>query len=95
MWSIFKMKMFKNDNVLQENIILRANKDVNSEIRITSSECDKGLNEPRCSIFKTNELIDLKSKDKILFIPSNSKEAETIEVFKNWSSSFAFFKIAR
>jgi adenine-specific DNA-methyltransferase len=86
-------KMFKNDNVLQENIILRATKDVNSEIRITSSECDKGLNEPRCSIFKTNELIDLKSKDKILFIPSNSKEAETIEVFKNWSSSLNDYNI--
>ncbi len=64
-------KMFKNDNVLQENIILRATKSFNPEIRITSSECDKGLNNPTISRFKTEELIDFKSKDKILFIPSN------------------------
>ncbi len=86
-------KMFKNDNVLQENIILRATKTFNQEIRITSSECDKGLNNPKVSFFKTEELIDLKSKDKILFIPSNTNEAETISVFKNWESSLNDYNI--
>ena len=86
-------KMFKNDNVLQENIILRATKQQNSYIRITVSECDKGLNKPSISMFKTEALIDLKSKDKILFIPSNQQEANTIDIFKKWGSSLNDYNI--
>ena len=44
--------MFKNDNVLQENIILRATKQTNTEIKITVSECDKGLNSPTKKVLK-------------------------------------------
>lgn len=86
-------KMFKNDNVLQENIILRATKKTNSEIKITVSECDKGLNNPKEKVFKTNSLIDLKSKDKILFIPSNDNEISTIEIFKKWQNTLNDFNI--
>lgn len=86
-------KMFKNDNVLQENIILRATKNANSEIRITSSECDKGLNNPVVSIFKTEELIDVKSKDKTLFIPSNNQETATISIFRRWKNSLNDYNI--
>ena len=86
-------KMFKNDNVLQENIILRATKQTNAEIKITVSECDKGLNNPIEKIFRTNSLIDLKSKDKVLFIPSNDKETNTIEIFKKWQNTLNDFNI--
>ncbi|MGD9992597.1 MAG: N-6 DNA methylase [Salinivirgaceae bacterium] len=86
-------KMFKNDNVLQENIILRATKKVNSEIKITVSESNNGLSNLTEKVFKTNSLIDLKSKDKILFIPSNDKEASTIEIFKNWHNTLNDFNI--
>jgi adenine-specific DNA-methyltransferase len=86
-------KMFKNDNVLQENIILRATKQTNTEIKITVSECDKGLNSPTKKVFKTSSLIDLKSKDKILFIPSNNNETSTIEIFKKWQNTLNDFNI--
>ena len=86
-------KMFKNDNVLQENIILRATKQSNSEIKITVSECDKGLNNAKETIFETNSLIDLKSKDKVLFIPSNDKESSTITIFKKWKNTLNDFNI--
>ena len=92
---IFKSrnKMFKQDNVLQENIILRATKKFNPQIKITTSESNKELNKPKLSFFKTEELIDLESKDKILFIPSNNKEAETINLFKNWNRSLTDYNI--
>ena len=86
-------KMFKKDNVLQENIILRATKENNKNIKITTSACDKGLLMPTRSLFKTEELINLNSKDKILFIPSNTKEAESLEVFKHWKSSLNDYNI--
>lgn len=86
-------KMFKKDNVLQENIILRATKQLNSQIKISVSECEKGLNNPAQSIFKVESLIDFKSKDKILFIPSNKKEVSTIEIFKQWKNSLNDYNI--
>jgi adenine-specific DNA-methyltransferase len=86
-------KMFKTDNVLQENIILRATKEYNPKIKVTTSECDRGLNNPKLFFYNTEELIDLKSKDKIIFIPSNAKEAETLEVFKNWDKSLNDYNI--
>ncbi|MBN2777806.1 MAG: Eco57I restriction-modification methylase domain-containing protein [Bacteroidales bacterium] len=86
-------KMFKNDNVLQENIILRATKQVNEQIKITVSECDKGLNSPLEQIFKSENLIDFKSKDKILFIPSNREEVNTIDIFKQWKNTLIDYNI--
>ncbi|MBT3383520.1 MAG: N-6 DNA methylase [Prolixibacteraceae bacterium] len=92
---IFKSrnKMFKNDNVLQENIIIRATEITNSHIRVSVSECVKDLHESQISEYKTKELIDLNSVEKILYIPSNNKEAETINVFRRWKDSLNGYNI--
>ncbi|MCU4158435.1 N-6 DNA methylase, partial [Carboxylicivirga sp. A043] len=86
-------KMFKNDNVLQENIILRATKTKNSSINVTVSECNKGLFNPTEYIYPTDELIDLKSIDKVLFIPSNQNESDTIKIFRKWNNTLNDFNI--
>ena len=86
-------KMFKNDNVLQENIILRATKIRNTSIRVTVSECGKGLLNPTEYFYPTEELIDLKSKDKVLFIPSNQNESDTIKIFRKWNNTLNDFNI--
>jgi len=86
-------KMFKNDNVLQENIILRATKFKNTSIKVTVSECDKGLLNPVEYLYSTEELIDLKSKDKVLFIPSNQNESDTIKIFRKWNNTLNDFNI--
>ena len=88
-----RKQMFKNDNVLQENVIIRATNKINANIKISVSESEKDLKEPRFSIFKTKELIDLSTRDKILFMPSNPKETETINIFKNWHNSLADYNI--
>lgn len=86
-------KMFKGDNVLQENIIVRATKERNKTISLSVSECEKDINSAKISVFKTEELIDLNSKERILFIPSNSIEEGTIQVFKNWKNSLNDYNI--
>jgi len=86
-------KMFKNDNVLQENIIIRATKEKSSTIKISVTECEKDLNQPVISIYNTEELIDLYSKEKILFIPSNTIEAKTIKVFSRWQNTLNDYNI--
>lgn len=86
-------KMFKTDNVLQENIIIRASRERPSMIKVTTSACVKDLKTPKVSIYKTNELIDLSSKEKILFIPSNALEAKTIKIFNQWHNSLNDYNI--
>ena len=86
-------KMFKNDNVLQENIIIRATKEKSSTIKISVTECAKDLNRPEIYDYKTEELIDSTSKENILFIPSNSNEAKTINIFRQWQNSLNDYNI--
>jgi adenine-specific DNA-methyltransferase len=86
-------KIFKNDKVLQENIILRATKAKNTSIRVTVSGCDKGLQNPTEYSYPTKELIDLKSIDKVLFIPSNQYESEIIKIFNNWNNTLNDYNI--
>ncbi len=86
-------KMFKGDNVLQENVIIRATKKRSNTIKLSVSECEKDMNSSNVSVFKTEELIDLNSREKILFIPSNSVEKDTIHVFKNWKNSLNDYNI--
>jgi len=86
-------KMFKYDNVLQENIIIRATKEKSSTIKISVTECAKDLNQPQTTIFSTEELINLNSNENILFIPSNSIEAKTIKIFRQWHNSLNDYNI--
>lgn len=86
-------KMFKNDNVLQENIIIRATKEKSSSIHITVTECAKDLNKPLNYKYKTEELINSNSKENILFIPSNSVEAKTINIFRQWKNTLNDYNI--
>ncbi len=86
-------KMFKNDNVLQENIIVRATNEKSSIIKVSVSTCMQDLDSPDTSFYKTEELIDLNSKEKTLFIPSNDNEAKTIKLFNNWQNSLNDFNI--
>jgi adenine-specific DNA-methyltransferase len=86
-------KMFKSDNVLQENIIIKATKHKNDNVRISVSEGVKDLNFSKLFVFKTDELIDFNSKEKILFIPSNMQEKETIPVFRQWNNTLNDYNI--
>lgn len=80
-------KMFKNDHILQGNIILRATKIKNATTKVIVSESDNRLLNP------SEELIDLKSKDKVLFIPSNQNEADTIKIFRKWNNTLSDFNL--
>lgn len=88
-----RKKMFKNDDVLQENIIIRATKEKSLTVRISVTECAKDLNQPQIYIYKSEDLIDSNSKESILFIPSNSVEAKTIKVFRQWQNTLNDYNI--
>lgn len=85
--------LFKQDQVLQENIILRATKAINSTIRISVSSGENSLHAPASYNYLADELLDLNSKERVLFIPSNPSEAEAINIFKSWDNTLTDFGI--
>jgi adenine-specific DNA-methyltransferase len=88
---------FSRDNVLQETLILKA-KPKNSkekELKIVVSTCS-GLQDIKQSKRKTylqKDLINLKSKEKIIHLPTNTKEEAIIDLFKSWDGSLSQYNI--
>jgi adenine-specific DNA-methyltransferase len=88
---------FSKDNVLQETLILKAKpkNDKEKESLITVSTCT-GLQDIKQSRQKTcfqKDLIDLKSKEKIIHLPTNTKEEAIIDLFKSWNGSLNQYNI--
>ncbi|MDR2140019.1 MAG: methyltransferase, partial [Tannerella sp.] len=86
---------FAKDNVLQETLILRAVKKSDSEPEITVSTCD-GLHDMEQSGQKRylqRDLIDYQSKEKIIHLPTNSRDELIIDMFKRWSGNLNIYNI--
>lgn len=88
---------FSRDNVLQETLILKASKknESNSESRIIISTCS-GLHDILQSKQKTyqqKDLIDLKSKEKIIHLPTSRKDEAIIKLFKGWTGRLNKYNI--
>jgi adenine-specific DNA-methyltransferase len=80
---------FAKDNVLQETLILRAVKKNDNEPEITVSTC-KGLHDieqSRQKNYLQKELIDYRSKEKIIHLPTNNKDELIIDLFKSWNGN--------
>jgi adenine-specific DNA-methyltransferase len=88
---------FNRDNVLQETIIIKATKGNNpnsgSVVAVTSSKGIKDLSHPRVKTYPQNQILDLKSKEKILHVPVNDEEEEIIGLFRSWTGSLHKYNI--
>lgn len=83
-------KAFKRDQVLQENVILKAikkKKSVNDTIIISTSESSEDLYNSKSKEYPFKELISLESKQKILYLPVTEKDNEVIRIFNKWENS--------
>ncbi len=94
-----RKKAFKRDNVLQENIILKAVNEKlhpDDEVIISTSESMEDIEQAEISQYAFQEVIDMESKQKILYIPLNHQDKEIIRLFKKWNNSFErnFIKIS-
>ena len=88
---------FSRDSVLQETLILKAKPKNENEInpKIVISSCS-GLHDIEHSqqfIYHQNDLIDLNSKEKIIHLPTNTKEDAVMSLFKTWSGSLNKYNI--
>jgi len=88
---------FDRDNVLQETLILKGKKQKSNEhlpsILVTHSHGIKDIKNYTKKIYKTSELIDFNSKEKILHLPTNDMEDKVIKLFKSWSGSLQQYNI--
>ena len=90
---------FRRDKVLQENIIITADKNSSEKSNktklnakeyfttISSSSGVEDINNRRIKKFRINELINFDSYQKILYLPSSSIDEEVIKIFKTWTGS--------
>jgi len=86
---------FSKDNVLQETLILKAKPKNEKEYQIIVSTCSglQDIEQSKQRIYLQKNLIDLKSKEKIIHLPTNTKEEAIIDLFKNWSGSINQYNI--
>lgn len=88
---------FDRDSVLQETLILKGKKQkLNGHlpsILVTHSNGIKDIANYTEKIYKTDELIDLKSKEKIIHLPTNETDDKVIKLFKSWAGSLHQYDI--
>ncbi|MDR1180832.1 MAG: N-6 DNA methylase [Bacteroidales bacterium] len=88
---------FLRDNVLQETLILKAKpkngKKIESEIIVSTCSGLHDIKQSKQNIYSQKDLIDLDSKEKIIHLPTNTKEEAIIKLFKNWNGSLNQYNI--
>jgi adenine-specific DNA-methyltransferase len=88
---------FLRDNVLQETLILKASKkketEKDSEIIVSTCSGLQDIWQSKQKVYLQKDLIDLKSKEKIVHLPTNTKDEAIIELFKGWTGSLNKYNI--
>lgn len=88
---------FSRDNVLQETLILKAKPLSGSknqpEIIVSTCSGLQDIEQSQQKVYLQKDLIDLKSKEKIIHLPTNTKEEAIIELFKSWEGSLNQYNI--
>lgn len=88
---------FDRDSVLQETLILKGKKQKQNEqlpsILVTHSNGIRDIENFTEKIYKTDELIDLKSKEKIIHLPTNETDDNVIKLFKSWAGNLHQYDI--
>ncbi len=87
---------FNRDSVLQETVVIKAIKEkinFNKSVLVSSSVGIKDIFEPSIKFFKSSELIDLNSKEKILHLPTSDKEESILNLVSTWKNGLYDFDI--
>lgn len=85
---------FKRDDILQENIIVKASREDgwldkpdHGHIWISSSNGSNDFNGSKLKRLRSDLILDVHSADKVLHIPTTDKELEIMESVRSWSGS--------
>ena len=83
---------FGRDEVLQENVILSARREThwkgnNDVLVITASHGMRDLDRPEIFSVPLKEVLDLRSKDKVLCIPGSDDEVKVFHKLRHWQGN--------
>lgn len=88
---------FGRDKVLQETVIIkgtRTNKrNPEHPVIVSSSHGLKDIKTPQLKTFIQQQLIDMNSNEKILYLPTNDFEESILNIFKNWNGNLNKYHI--
>ena len=86
---------FSRDKVLQETVIIKGTKRTQSasQVIISSSTGLKDLTTPQIKAFPKKDIIDLDSKEKILYLPTTDYEEAVLDIFRNWNGNLSKYNI--
>ncbi|UPT65609.1 MAG: Eco57I restriction-modification methylase domain-containing protein [Sphingobacteriales bacterium JAD_PAG50586_3] len=91
-----RKETFNRDKVLQETVIVKAKREkINpeKEVVVSSSIGLKDIETPKIKFFKSEELIDLNTPEKILHLPTNEKEEAILNLVLSWHNKLIDFNI--
>ena len=86
---------FSRDKVLQETVIIKGTKRCKPEpeVTISSSSGLKDLKSPLIKVFPKQDIIDLNSNEKILYLPTTDYDEAVLEIFKNWTGNLTKYNM--
>ncbi len=93
-----RSKAFEKDAVLQENMIFKATRvnhagEQDYPVRVLASEAGHDVHETTVQQCMLDELVDLGSQEKVLFLPTSNAERSLIADFKMWRHRLRDFGI--
>lgn len=85
---------FSKDAVLQELVIMSMHpvKD-NSMVTVSFSQGIKDLDNSYQKEFKVSEIVDVKSEEKIVYLPANGREENILNLFRSWNGNMEKYGI--
>lgn len=87
---------FNRDKVLQETVIIKGIKQEPEEeniVQIRSSVGIQDINSPVIKKFKLGEILRLKSKEKVLYLPTSDDDEAILHIFKKWKGTLSKYNI--
>jgi adenine-specific DNA-methyltransferase len=88
---------FNRDNVLQELIIMKGRQKTkeneDDQIMVSSTVGLFDLDKPQIKRYRSDELIDFNTNEKILHLPTNDTEEHIVNLFKSWDGSLNKYNI--
>jgi adenine-specific DNA-methyltransferase len=86
-----RTEAFDRDSVLQENLILHAKKsskfDNSMSVKISFSNGARDLEKSQFRMLPMKNAIDISSLNKVLFLPTTTKDDRILEVVNSWTGS--------
>ncbi|MCF6268235.1 MAG: Eco57I restriction-modification methylase domain-containing protein [Melioribacteraceae bacterium] len=92
---VSRKEAFNRDKVLQEVVIIKGTKRNIAEpfVEVSSSSGLNDLATPKIKIFPKNDIVNVESKEKVLYLPTSNEEEVILNIFQSWSGNLNKYDI--